>query len=40
MIPLTHNMDPEERADYFTSVDKLEPEKINESVVVDYNKIP
>jgi hypothetical protein len=33
-------MDPEERANFFTLVDKLEPEMISEASVVDQNKIP
>jgi hypothetical protein len=33
-------MDPEERADYFTKVDRLEPEKIPESQQLESFQIP
>lgn len=40
LVPKANEMDPEERANFFTLVDQLEPEKINDAPVSDPNKIP
>lgn len=40
LIPKVSEMDPEERADYFTRVDRLESEQIPENQTLDAFKIP